>query len=236
MRVPVLLVVASLVACASEDPQGASSSQDTGGPPPVTSGAPSSKPSATVPTPARAHPWAGTWSGRFVASRGRVEVPPGVAYETWATAPSSGEGESRGGLEITIDDLGGVRGRGDGMPGEFTLRGGVERDVVRAGIVPSATGVTRYTGVFLARPQEEATTTGVKALRAEIRVSDGRGVRVRTATVVLRRGQLPPRAEGNVDVTDSPTAPQEGERPGASSPPPTASGSASARPTSGNSD
>lgn len=153
---------------------------------------------ATASAPSPDHPWAGLWSGRFEAKKGEVGVPEGVAYPVWEEEKGD-EASGAGAVELTIAPDGEVTGTGRGALGAFVLRGRVENETLRSGLTPADDEGAMH-GVLTAKEKEAG-----KSLEAVLRVSGGRGARVRTATFVLGRGALGKGALGDDENAETPT-------------------------------
>jgi hypothetical protein len=129
---------------------------------------------------APASPYAGSWTGSFKAEKGAVEVPKGVTYKAWEDDDGkalSGAGE----VILTIGDDGEVKGTASGALGKLDIRGRLEDDALRAGVVP-------------ADPQAEDAVAGVltgelkgKDIIAHLRVANGDASLVRQAKLTLAK-------------------------------------------------
>jgi hypothetical protein len=131
----------------------------------------------TASPTAKVKPWfSGAYQGSYEAKLAPVQVKIGAVKE-WATddgKASSGQGK----LELEIDDEGLVDGASEGALGAGRATGKVEDGTLRVVLAPNET--TGLHGVLVA-------TRDGDGFRGSIEASSGDSLRVRQASVALRK-------------------------------------------------
>ena len=124
-----------------------------------------------------AKPWfSGAFSGAYEAKLAPVEVQTGAIREWKADDGKAASGPGK--LDLHIDDDGVVNGSSEGSLGSSTASGKVEDDALRVTLTPKdATGLR---GVLVASRDGEG-------FRGSIQASSGDSVKVRSATVELKK-------------------------------------------------